>query len=261
MKPRHAVAILLSLFALVLASSTVAHAQKDPRADAKTHYAAGKKLFDAGQYEQAIAEFKAADGLAPSGVNDYNIALSYERLGKTTEAIQYYQSYLTRMPNADNRTDIEATIEVLQQQQAAEEAARKAQEEADAQAHKPPPPPDGGTTTTGIGNTGDPELDRVAAVDVDQIRNERQSQLPPPPSGGGTPAGAGGAAVPQPQGEQPKKSKPIYKQWWFWVVAGVSAYVLYEIVASGSSNDSQPGALQMPADLAPTPGAGFSLHF
>jgi len=39
-------------------------------------------------------------------------------------------------------------------------------------------------------------------------------------------------------GDQPPKEDPVYKKWWFWVVIGVSAYVLYDL----SQADSKPTA-------------------
>src|SRR5687767_7491145 len=126
MKPRtlarHLFPVLLGLsVAVVLVSARDAQAQKDPRADAKKHYSEGKRLYETGEYDKAIAEFKTADQLAPSGVNDFNIALAYEALGKPADAIRYYQSYLTRVLNADNRADVQASIDNLQAQSAAED--------------------------------------------------------------------------------------------------------------------------------------------
>jgi hypothetical protein len=40
----------------------------------------------------------------------------------------------------------------------------------------------------------------------------------------------------QPVGDKPPAATPIYKKWWFWVVIGVSVFVIYEI----ASDNSQP---------------------
>jgi tetratricopeptide (TPR) repeat protein len=262
---RHLFPVLLGLSALAIVIASAHDAQaEDRRGDAKKHYLEGKRLFEVGDYEKAIDEFAAADELAPSGINDYNIALSYEKLGKPAEAIRFYDSYLSRTPNAENKTDVKKYIDRLQQQMAAEEAAHAAEEEA---ARKRPPPPDGDVPPPDVAPpaaTGDPELDRVSAIDVNAIRDQRETAAPPPvpnagngQQGGGPPPPTG----PAPAGE-PKKSKPIYKQWWFWVVAGVSAYVLYSIVSS-NSEPSQPGggAIELELPDAPTPSAGLTLHF
>src|SRR5262245_10346892 len=87
-----------------------AAAQADPRAQARDHYLAGKRLYDAGAYQQAIGEFTAADQLSPSGVNDFNIALCYDKLGDAPNALTHYQAYLTRVPDASNRATVEASV-------------------------------------------------------------------------------------------------------------------------------------------------------
>jgi tetratricopeptide (TPR) repeat protein len=246
---------LLLLIGLAIVSVSARPAAADGRADAKVHYQKGKSLFDAKSYVDAIVEFKLADQLAPSGVNDYNIALAYDALGDYSQATTYYQSYLTRTPNASNKAEIEARIKGISTKLADAEAEKQRIADEEARKRQPPPddyppPDDGGGTTT---STGDPELDRVNAVDVDQVRDQRAQMGFVASAGGGGPAAPppnnGGAPPPV---EQPKKSKPIYKQWWFWVVAGVSAYVLISILASDSSSSTAQG-LVVERPIAPMP--------
>lgn len=259
-----------------------AAAQTDPRTQAKAHYQQGKKLYDQGDYRGAIAEFQAADRLAPSGVNDFNIGLAHEALGERAEAIRAYRSYLVRMPDASNKAAVEASIQRLQVEldaaaesdaarRAEEEAARRAEEEARRaeeeaarraaeEARRAPDQGIGNPFGAGSGaggaaapttSSGDPELDRVAAVDVGQVRAQRS--LAPPMAGGG----GGGAQAAQPAGgpaPEAPKAKPIYKQWWFWVVAGVSAYVLINILAS-DSDDVQAGPARTERLALPPVGA------
>jgi len=126
-----------------------------------------------------------------------------------------------------------------------------------------------GTPGTGIVSTGDAQLDRAQAIDINAIRDQRvggaASGIPandprgpavgaptgaatgagvPPPNGAVANAGApngpspNGTAMAGPQ-DQPKKVTPIYKKWWFWAVVAVSAYVVYQIASDNSS--AQPG--------------------
>ena len=106
---------LLSLLTLVFAllSATVAIAQPDPRVEARAHYQAGVAKYTAAQYDEAVAEFRAAEQLAPSPMNDYNIGLALDRKGDATGAIAAYRAYLDRAPNAANRADVEAAIAKL----------------------------------------------------------------------------------------------------------------------------------------------------
>jgi hypothetical protein len=97
----------------------------------------------------------------------------------------------------------------------------------------------------------------VAAIDVAAIRDQRMGTaagpMPRMPNrananangyGNGS-QGQAGAAQPYGQPDaQPApasndddepKSKPIYKQWWFWVVVGVSGLILIDFATSDSS--------------------------
>src|SRR5688572_16942160 len=107
MTTTHPLRSLLLAFALLTSTVTLraitaapAAAQGDPRIEARARYTAGKAKFDAGDYRGAIGDFSAADQLAPHPMNDYNIALSYERLNEPAQAVRYYRSYLNKQPSA-----------------------------------------------------------------------------------------------------------------------------------------------------------------
>lgn len=72
--------------------------------------------------------------------------------------------------------------------------------------------------------TGDPMLDRVAAIDVAAIRDQRAHLLTRPEPAA---AYAGGG-----EGTDDKEAKPAYKQVWFWVVVGVSSLILLDMASS-----------------------------
>lgn len=121
---------LVLAFAMVFATGTVA---ADSRTDARTHYQAGVKFYNSGDYRSAIREFSAAQQLAPADLNNYNLALCYDKLGDPEPAIQYYRAYLDRQPSSDKRGEIEASIarlEAASRSVAAKKAeeARKAEE-------------------------------------------------------------------------------------------------------------------------------------
>ncbi|MBP8808689.1 MAG: hypothetical protein KBG48_05490 [Kofleriaceae bacterium] len=235
---------LLPLVAL-LVSAAVAVAQPDPLVEARAHYQAGTAKFAAAQYDEAVAEFRAADALAPSPMNDFNIGLALDRKGDAAGAVAAYRSYLNRSPNAANRGEVEASIARLAsaaaaaeaaaaeaaRQAAAEEAARRAAAEAAAAATRPAAP----------STTGDPTLDRVATVDLAAARGAQP--LPAPSAAATPPSPAGGdpAAPPPADQPKPKASKPIYKSPVFWVLAAVGVYVLITLADDGS--DTQAGRL------------------
>jgi len=254
---------------LLLALAVPARAQSTPQDQARQLAREGLQLYQKGEYRGAIDRFMAADKLAPAALNDFNVALCYDKLNDREQALRYYRSYLNRAPTGPQRDQAQASINRIEgemreasrkaeearradeaaRKAADEEAARKAAEEAGRKA----PPPDTGERqppiTTGtvddkgsIQPTGDPELDRVAAVDIEKARTERN--LYGAPAAGTGPATGGAEAAPPPPGseappmgdQQPKKSKPAYKQWWFWVVVGVSAVILIDIATTDDRN-------------------------
>jgi hypothetical protein len=311
--------IVLAL-ALVFVAGTPTRAHADDRTEARTHYQAGVKFYNGGDYKAAIREFSAAQQLVPADLNNYNLALCYDKLGDAEPAVQYYRAYLDKIPNTDKRSEIEASIARLdaaaksaaakkaeearkadeakkaaEAKRAAEEAkamaaaakseeeARKAEEARRANEAKRPPvdgstlgdkPPidnagagSSGTPGTGIVSTGDAQLDRAQAIDINAIRDQRLGGAgsgmvdrrggpatapagavgavstgagagtppPPPPPPGSTASAQGPKSGPTDQHDQ-KKADPVYKKWWFWAVVAVSAYVVYSIATDNSSS-------------------------
>lgn len=280
------------LIALGVALAAPSLALADDVAEARSHYQKGQALFAEGDFQAAVYEFEAAERLAPSPLNDFNIALAYEKMGNKVSALRYYKSYLAKMPGARNRGDVESRISRLEGElraDAAKAEARRADEAAAArraeEARKaaeaaepaqPAPgasePPEagvvpGGAVEGGIlgsdgstppvaeapapapeprrpASTGDPELDRVAAIDVGAVRDQRQQALGSSHAsfgGDGSRAGSGSAPPPPVPGDPgqdapEKESKPAYKQWWFWVVVGVSAVILIDIMSTDSDS-------------------------
>ena len=190
--------LLLALFA-TFASPRAAFA--DARTDARTHYQAGVKLYGAGDYRGAIKEFSAAQSLMPADLNNYNLALCYDKLGEAEPAIQYYREFLNKQPNADKRAEIEASIARLEgalksasakraeearladEAKRAEdakraEAMRKAEEERRAEEAKRGPVNDpnavggigaGVTAGAGVGSTGTPGTGQAVSTGDAQL--------------------------------------------------------------------------------------------
>jgi tetratricopeptide (TPR) repeat protein len=245
--PSRAATALLAALAILVAPLAIGTARADDTAEARQHYQKGKQLFDAGDFRGAMAEFATADRMAPSPLLEFNIALCHERLGEKAEAVRRYRNYLDRVPDAQNRAQVEAKIAALEADAKAEAGAPPA---APPPTTVPNPPPAEGAEpgpAPAPAPTGDPELDRVNRIDIGKVRAQRESA--------GEQAGAAAApaaeasAAPRDEGEK-KESKPVYKRWWFWVVAGVSALILIDIATAGS-DDSDTAASR----FMPSPGA------
>jgi len=122
-----------SLLLLVLASANTARgAARDDIEAARAHYARGTRLYEVGEYRQALAEYKAAHVSKPDPAFLYNIGQCHRQLGDLEQAVVLYKRYLTASPGAANRADVEKRIAELETELAARR--RKGQSE-------PPPQP------------------------------------------------------------------------------------------------------------------------
>lgn len=262
----HRLTALLAAVAVLLAPVAVRAQPTDTVADARQHFQSGKQLFDAGDYRGAIREFEAANRLAPAPLLLFNIGLAYERLGEAAPALQHFKAYLEQQPNASNRSLVEIKIARLEGElgqgqttpgqgagQNPGQVSGQTPGQTPGQTGATPVPPPGQQGATDRGPTwqtvphsttipdwakepqagqpagsGDPQLDRAAAIDVSWVRDQRAPLMASAPS--------------EPVAAAEAPSKPAHKQVWFWVVVGVSALILIDIMASGSDTGAQPGA-------------------
>jgi tetratricopeptide (TPR) repeat protein len=85
-----------------------------PEARYEARIQAGKSAYSKGDYEGAIEEFKAAFDLKATPGALFNIARSYEKMGRYEEAIDFLRQYLDLDKNASDRADVEENIRRLQ---------------------------------------------------------------------------------------------------------------------------------------------------
>ena len=91
--------------------------QHEPPREAVDHYLRGRRWYLAGRYRDALTELKAAlefDRDSPDLL--YNVARVYENLGELENAIEYYERYLTKLPEEaeEERDKTQKTIRRLQ---------------------------------------------------------------------------------------------------------------------------------------------------
>jgi hypothetical protein len=242
----HRLTALLAALAVVLAPAVVRAQPADTVTEARQRFQTGKQLFDAGDYRGAIREFEAANKLAPAPLLLFNIGLAHERLGEAAPALQYFKAYLEQMPNASNRSLVELKIARLENElagggQPPGTGVPAGQPAPIAPAPVAPAPsvstqatvpggaaPVAPAAAAPAGATGDPMLDRVVAIDVSWVRDQRAPLM-------------ASTAAPAPAEAAQPASKPAHKQVWFWVVVGVSALILIDIMAGGPDTAAQPG--------------------
>lgn len=107
-----------ALLALCLAAPALA----DSRADARRHFKQGMSDIADGHYEQGIDELKQAYMIKPHPSVLFNIGKAYQDEGRLTDAIDYYQQYLSYDPpdSGDVRTRISNLEKLLPKPGAAE---------------------------------------------------------------------------------------------------------------------------------------------
>lgn len=263
MTPRRASAFALALLGAWLCAAGPARADDAAREEAKRHFASGESLFKGGDYRAAILEFKAADALVPSPILSFNIGLCHEKLGEEEAAVSLYRTYLARRPDAPNREQVEARIGRLEQQAAARRAPPPAPAPVPAPTpghspdlyEDPPPAPTAPSPAPGgMFNLSPAPAASSPAPGGDPLAARIPARAPgaaPAPGGSYAAGGAAPAPAPSPQSPEkpaPKKARPVYKEWWFWVVVGVSAYILVDI-ARDDSGSSGPQSVQNGAVL------------
>lgn len=120
MRPFRALAIN-ALFVVALACllpTPVAWAQADGDGEedkASTHFASGRALYSEGKYAEAIEELLKAYALRPAPPILLNVGRTYEKLGKTAKAIEFYREFLLKARMVDpNRPQVEALVKQLE---------------------------------------------------------------------------------------------------------------------------------------------------
>lgn len=80
---------------------------------AAANFKAGRALFKKGKYREAADRFQAAYNLDPAPILLYNLARAYEEVPDPERAISFYESYLQRVPDAEDRKDVEYRIGLM----------------------------------------------------------------------------------------------------------------------------------------------------
>ncbi|MEM6958290.1 MAG: hypothetical protein AAF645_21585 [Myxococcota bacterium] len=123
-------------------TAQVAGPQIDEELDeaARITFNRARAAFDSGDYETALTRFRQAYELSPRPTLLYNIAATLDRLRRDEETADMLRQYLEAVPDAPDRVEIEARLNVLdnaiaerrqaQDAAAAEAAARQEEEDA-----------------------------------------------------------------------------------------------------------------------------------
>lgn len=143
MKVVKTVARLLITLAFVTGAAHAAWAQSgDAVARARTHFQAGRALYDLGNYTDAIREFSAGYQLVPKPQFLINLGQSYRKLGDLERARDMYKRFLADAPPDDPDRGQAKVVLADVERQIAMQPPKPLPE-----SKSPPPPPAPGTTT------------------------------------------------------------------------------------------------------------------
>jgi tetratricopeptide (TPR) repeat protein len=99
--------------ALLALSAGVARA--DDEASARDHYVKGTRAYELGLYDEAIAEYMAAYKTKDDAALLFNLGQAHRLAGHAAEALRFYKTYLSKLPEAANRADVEVKIRELKE--------------------------------------------------------------------------------------------------------------------------------------------------
>jgi hypothetical protein len=116
MTARHAV------FAAVLAGSLTGlqarvWAQDETLNRARAEFERGQGLYEKGKYSEAAEAFQKAYESRSFPQFLFNVGACYERLRDYRRAVNYYQRYITELPDAADKNDVERRIAVLRKEE------------------------------------------------------------------------------------------------------------------------------------------------
>ena len=110
--------VVAALFLIAIAAA--AHAQT-PSVDAneliaRGHFKRGITAYNAARYEEARAEFEAANAAKQSPALIFNIARCFDALGRKVEAVIAFRRYLDTDADAPNAAAVRARVDLLEHQ-------------------------------------------------------------------------------------------------------------------------------------------------
>lgn len=151
------------------------------KAHAREAFRRALHAYDFGEYAKALDAFKEAYNAYEDPGFLFNIAQCHRQLGQNDDAIRFYSTYLSKVPQAPNQREVRAMIVKLEKLSAEQHAAA-------------PPPP----TTPPV----------VAPVET------------PPPVVATPPVVTAAPAVVVVAAPPPPRTTPLYKRWWLWTAVG-----------------------------------------
>jgi tetratricopeptide (TPR) repeat protein len=226
--------------ALVCALAGVAFA--DNKEAAKESYSEGKRHYDLGEYDAALAAFKKAYLNYEEPVFLFNIAQCYRALGDRPGAVRSYRAFLRNWPKAPNREQVERIVSELEAAIAQDASARAAPPQDTLPPGKPTEPPRAKPEEPAHAEA---QPKPTAPVEPPGAPPATGTTTEPKPAVAAKPSapsndGPAGMVEVEPNFERPSGSaKPL--KWWAWTliavgIGGVAAAAAVIAVTQSSSS-------------------------
>ncbi|HTE53035.1 MAG TPA: TonB-dependent receptor [Kofleriaceae bacterium] len=115
--PAWALVVAVSLALGGVASVRIPEARADSTADeADARFLRGNQLFKSARYDEALVEFLTSNRLVRNRNVIFNIARTYEALGRLEEAYRYYADYIRDEPNRSERAEAQRRLRLIEPQ-------------------------------------------------------------------------------------------------------------------------------------------------
>src|SRR4051812_18849462 len=117
---------LFAVLLLAAAAPVWAQAPGSPEAKekARAFFRTGTQHYDLGEFPEALTDFKEAYRFYEEPIFLFNIGQCHRQMGQKEQAIRFFRVYLSKSPNAPNKTDVKDMIGkldlALQQERAAQ---------------------------------------------------------------------------------------------------------------------------------------------
>jgi len=235
--------MLRGIVATALVCALAGAAFADNKEAAKEAYTEGKRQYDLGEYDAALAAFKKAYLNYEEPVFLFNIAQCYRALGDKPSAVRTYRAFLRNWPKAPNRDQVERIVGQLETA-IAQDASVKAAPPPDTlpPANTPPPKPAEKPAMASATPTPAPSTTAPPPATVEEPKPAPKAKPAPPPKDE-----LAGMVEVEPNFDRPSgSSKPL--KWWAWTliavgIAGVAAAAAIIAVTQTSSSPKFPTTL------------------
>jgi tetratricopeptide (TPR) repeat protein len=138
----------------------------DDKASARAHYETAARLYDVGEYDRALVEFKEAYVAKPDPAFLFNIGQCYRKLGQEEQALDFFRRFLKRAaPDDPNRAQVEARLRDTETDAVFKGDLQRAEEREEAET-PPPAEPTVAATSAPVVVASPPPLPRRTPVFV-----------------------------------------------------------------------------------------------